>query len=86
MPVRIAGSGYGDLASGIKAAYSGDEIACQALTFEGDVHLQEAKTIRLNGGWNCDYTERVEETTLKGKLSINEGTLIIENLTLAAPH
>jgi hypothetical protein len=69
----------------IQAAYEamGDEtMQLQALEFTGGLVLDQSKTVTLQGGFGCDFTSNPGYTIVSGKLTIEDGTVTIDNLII----
>ncbi len=85
-PAMIDSTGYASLAEAYGGALDGKIIKSQALEFLGDVLLDGAKSISLQGGYDCDYTPDSPDirssTTINGSLTISSGTVVVENIVI----
>ena len=69
----------------IKDAYDGlgnnELLMIRAVSFtESLLNLNQGKTVGLSGGYACDFTTNAGFTTIKGTLTISDGTVTLENL------
>jgi hypothetical protein len=83
-PYRIGGSTYNY--DTIQHAYDSPGTAgmvqIQALVFTGGLVLDQNKNITLQGGYGCDFTSNPGDTILSDKLTIKDGKVTIEKLTI----
>ncbi len=70
------------LQSALNAASEGDAIQAQASEFTEDLTFSLPVAVTLKGGFDCDYTEDVWYTAVKGAITVNSGSLVIENIIL----
>jgi len=84
-PVRISDFTPVDYRS-LQAAYNdaadGDLIQCQTSFLNEDLFLDLNKTIIIEGGYDSEYSINNGVTRLKGKITISDGTVVIENFSL----
>ena len=73
---------YGSLQDVYVTAKDGDIVAARVYTFTENLTLDSAISITLDGGKNSFYLTTVGYTTLQGALSVDLGTVIIENLII----
>lgn len=80
--MRIKGSPvyYSSIQTAYDAAADGDLIQVMAEELAGDLSLNRVITITFDGGYDCSYSTRSGVTTLKGTLTINAGTVVVNNL------
>jgi subtilisin family serine protease len=78
LPVMIAGTFYSTLQAAYNASVNGDIIKSQAVTFTENLHLDVNKSITLEAGHDCDYLTSTGETVVRGDITIDNGTLIID--------
>jgi subtilisin family serine protease len=84
LPARIlaTGSEYPTLQTAYNAAVEGDTIQSQAVFFNGDLYINQNKSVTLEGGYDCDYTTAPGDSTLIGTIFISDGTVTIQNFIL----
>ena len=51
-------------------------------TYIEDAILGDPKVVTLQGGWDSAFTTNLSNTAIHGSLTISDGTLLIENITL----
>lgn len=86
---------FGDIARGsfgysylhLKDAYDrlyfdGDSIRIQAGVFPESLYLNRNMTVRLHGGFDRTYTAAAGWTTIRGTLTITNGTAVIDNIAI----
>ncbi len=49
---------------------------------ESEVIFDSPEEVRVQGGWNTDFTPGSSYTTIHGSMTIADGTVIIENIIL----
>ena len=64
------------------AASSGDDILALSTDFTEDLQFDQPVSIALQGGCSLDFYTITGWTVLNGKLTISDGTVIIENLII----
>ncbi len=64
------------------AALGGDTIQSMALHLNGDLNIHDNITVNLEGGFNSTYSDNPSATTIEGKVTISDGTAIIENIVI----
>jgi hypothetical protein len=83
-PVRIGGTPY--YYSSVQSAYNvtsdNQAVRMQAVEIAGDVTLQKDVLMRLQGGYNCDYSSNPGYTAIKGNLKIKGGTVIVDRVMI----
>jgi len=67
------------------ASGSNVTITAQAGTFRESLNLDRGGNVRLRGGYDAGFTEIVGSTRLEGALTITTGSLVADNITVAAP-
>lgn len=80
--VRISGTKpvyYMTLQEAYNSAVNGARIQVQAVTFTENLSININKPISFNGGYNGAFTSNAGNSTLKGNMTITNGTLNIEN-------
>ena len=84
-PVRVVGESteyYSSLQTAYDAASDGNTIEAQAVELSGDLDVNRDISVTLQGGYDCDYSAIIGDTALNGNMTVNSGTIIIENLIL----
>ncbi len=86
-PVRIAGTSpvyYDTLQGAYNAASTGAVIQTLTTTSTplGTLTMNGGKSVTLKGGYNGDYSSNSGYTTSVGKLTVVNGTLIVENVVV----
>ena len=84
LPVRIAGTSryFFSLQTAYDNAVNMDLIKSHITTITGDLNINAAKTVTLEGGYECDYTTATGNTYLNGNMNIGDGEITIMNLVL----
>ena len=60
----------------------GDTIQCTASSFTGDYQFDQDKTIFLQGGFYCGYTDNPSYSTITGSFTISNGRIIFEKIII----
>ncbi|HDH11382.1 MAG TPA: hypothetical protein ENG83_04150 [Nitrospirae bacterium] len=60
----------------------GDTIQAQALTFTENLNFNRNISVTLEGGYDCNYSAIIGNTTLNGNMTISNGTITTENLII----
>jgi PKD repeat protein len=82
-PVNIGGTRYNTLQDAYNFADGGEEILVRASdSYTENITLNRNILITLRGGYDCGYTSIEGVTTLNGTITIDSGTVIIENIEL----
>ncbi|MBI5102469.1 MAG: hypothetical protein HZB33_11630 [Nitrospirae bacterium] len=63
-------------------ASDGECIAAQAATYAEELILSKPVSITIKGGYNCEYSSNPLMTTISGSLTITDGTVAIEKITI----
>ena len=84
LPVKDSeGSGY---FSTVQDAYDNaseaDTIQAQALDFEESLNFSRDIQITIEGGYDCEYTDNPSTSTIKGSMTISNGTVTVDNLVI----
>jgi PKD repeat protein len=84
LPVTIAGTAqyYSTLQEAYNEALEGDTIMTQADVITGDINMNSDIALAIVGGYDCNYTSIIGDTTLNGNMTVNDGAVTIENFTL----
>jgi len=81
-PVLIGTTVYQDLQTAYNGAFSGATIKALAAEFNGNLFINRDISIFLDGGYSGDYIDNFGITTVKGAITIENGTIAINNLSL----
>lgn len=80
---KIDGRGYYSTAqSAYDALNEGETAKMLAVSFTQNLLLDEIKSVNLQGGFNCAYTSASGFTTVIGSVTINKGTVAVENIII----
>jgi hypothetical protein len=80
---RIPGRGYYSTAQSLYNALLNDETAqMQAVCFTESLMLDDNKTVKLQGGFGCDYTSRPVFTNVSGSITIRRGSVTLGNIII----
>ena len=85
LPLRIASSPpsyYSSLTAAYGAAADGNIIQGQAGVFTGALDCSRDISVTLKGGYDSLFTTNAAFTTLNGSLTITDGTVTIENISI----
>ncbi|HDH04086.1 MAG TPA: hypothetical protein ENH01_00005 [Nitrospirae bacterium] len=63
-------------------AVNPDLIKSHIATLTGDLNINAAKTVTIEGGYECDYATSTGDTTVNGNMNISDGEVTIMNLVL----
>ena len=83
-PVRLilTPSYYSNIATAYDMAQNNDSIQVQGITFIGDFLFDLGRAITLSGGFDCDFSTNLLQTTIKGSLTVTGGTVQVENIVI----
>ncbi|BBA69893.1 choice-of-anchor D domain-containing protein [Geobacter sulfurreducens] len=82
-PVRINTTYYPSLAAAFTAAASGNTVQAFGVLFvEPAVNLNTTGTVTFRGGYDALFGTSTGMTTLQGVLTITNGALVVNNLTI----
>jgi hypothetical protein len=85
LPVRINYATpvyYSTIQEAYDAAAEGDSIQSRDTVLNEDLVFDLNKTVAISGGYGCNYSAVTGITTVSGSLTIDDGTLTIDNLLL----
>jgi hypothetical protein len=83
--VRIEGTTpayYSTLQGAIDKAVTGASISAWALPFGESLVLSQPVALWLSGGYNGAYTAQTGVTILKGSLTVGNGSVVVDHLTI----
>ncbi len=81
-PVRRGSIYYATLQAAYDEAEDGDKIRSQAVRLTGNIDINRSISVILEGGYDCNYTSVIGETSLVGTAVIDGGTATIEGIVL----
>ncbi len=84
-PVRIDGtppSYFNFMQDAYVNAVNSDIIQSKDTTLTENLSINLIKSVTFEGGYDCSYTVNTGMTTIEGTLTINDGTVTIENFKL----
>lgn len=83
-PVHIANGSnyYSSLQSAYRAAGRTSIIQTQEVIITGNLSTSSSKSITLLGGYDATYSGRSGYTFLQGTLTVNKGTLVVDNIVI----
>jgi alpha-tubulin suppressor-like RCC1 family protein len=84
-PVSIMGTPpayFFSIQNAYNASGDGDTIQIQAMNLVENINFDLNKTVILEGGLDCYFTNQIGKTTINGTMTINNGTVKIENIRL----
>ncbi len=84
-PARIVDTPYvyyATLQDAYDAALTGDSIQSQDVIFLGDHTFDLNKSVTITGGYSCDYSSITGTTTINGDVTIDDGTVTLDDLDL----
>ncbi len=85
LPVRVVGSStnyYSTVQAAYDASLDGDTIQSQAVELTENVSVHQSKSIIFEGGYDCNYTNVIGYTQVKGMMTVNSGTAKVGNFIL----
>lgn len=74
---------YHPLSDPIDNVQDGGEVQLKATDINGDLTFSRAITFTFNGGYSSDYMSQTGVTPIHGVLTIDAGTVIMENIAIA---
>jgi subtilisin family serine protease len=75
-------SPYPTLDAAYNAASGEESIQAHMSTFTEDLNFNQNKSVTIKGGYDCDYLDNTEVTTVNGSMTISNGVVTIEDVTL----
>jgi hypothetical protein len=83
--VKISGVTPGyfpSLQAAYDAAVDGDTIQAHFVMFNEDLTADMSKSVTLDGGYDCSYADTNGTTTVSGNITMTDGVLTVENVSL----
>jgi PKD repeat protein len=83
-PVNIEGTSayYATLQEACNEALDGDTILSRSVTLVEDLTFDQNISVVFRGGYDCDFVNKTGVTGLQGNITINSGTLSIEDIVI----
>lgn len=84
LPVRIANVSeyYGSLQEAYTMSENNDIIQVKNMALVHNVIMNESKPLTISGGYDCAFSLMTGMTTIKGTITISDGTVRIEGIIL----
>lgn len=82
LPVKMVSAFYSTLQSSYTLAADGNAIQAMSIDFNENLNLNRNVSIRLDGGYDCDYTINPNYSTIRGTLTISDGTVDVRNIVV----
>jgi hypothetical protein len=73
---------YTTLQAAYNAAEGGNTMQAQTFDFTEDLVFNRNVQVSLKGGYDCAFTVNASQSTIRGSLTVSEGTVIIENISI----
>ncbi|RJO60409.1 hypothetical protein C4544_05050 [candidate division WS5 bacterium] len=86
--VRVLGVSlayYFSLQEAYAAASSGESIQCKDTTFTEHLSFDLSKTVYIEGGYDCAYSDITGSTTVTGDMLITDGSVTVEYFEIQMP-
>ena len=88
-PARLTGAttvNYVSLQSAYNAAANGNTVQGSMYDHFESLRLDRNVAVTLDGGYSCDYSSKTGNLTIKGEMTIANGSVIVSgNIILAEP-
>jgi len=81
-PVMVDLTVYQNLQDAFNATYTGATIKAFAAKFGENLTLNRNISISLDGGYDGSYTNKLGVTTINGSLTIEQGTIAVNQVSL----
>jgi len=85
-PIRVDGIPpvyYPTIQQAVTAAEPGETVQVQAGTFIENIDVNNDVLMILKGGYGCNFSTVIGTTTLRGNITINLGTVVIEDFEIS---
>lgn len=82
LPIDIAGRIYGQMQDAYDSMASGEVMRMRAYDFVGDLNCNRSATVSIFGGYDRTYTCMTGQSSMRGTLTIQRGSVILDNLVI----
>ncbi|HZV81953.1 MAG TPA: MBG domain-containing protein, partial [Geobacteraceae bacterium] len=80
--VKMPGGNYPSIQEAYAAANEGETMQLRDQNFPGDLDFNRPVQVKLDGGWNTDYTAVTGNTTITGTVTVIDGGITASNLII----
>ena len=80
--VQIEGTNYATIQDAFNTVEDGGVIKLHSTIFNEDVVLNRSVSVTLQGGFNSDFTDRSGGSEINGSITIKDGTLTVDGVTV----
>jgi len=80
--VKLPGGNYPSVQEAYAVAIEGETMQLRDQTFSEDLDFNRTVQVKLDGGWNADYTSVSGDTTIDGTVTISSGGITISNVII----
>jgi hypothetical protein len=80
--VKLPGGNYPSVQDAYAAANEGEAMQLRDQTFPENLDFNRTVQIKLDGGWNADYTLVTGSTTIDGTVTITSGGITVSNVII----
>jgi hypothetical protein len=83
-PYRIGGTRqpYDNIQAAYNSTPHNETLDLQALTFSGDLLIDQEKTVVITGGYTCAFVSDTGLSTINTKIVISDGKAIVANIII----
>jgi spore coat protein A, manganese oxidase len=81
-PINVGASYYSVFQNAYNALGDGQTAFMQAVSFAGNMLLQNNVSVRLEGGYSCDYSTNPGYTTINGSITISGGSVVMDRVII----
>lgn len=82
LPIDIAGRIYGQMQDAYDSMASGEVMRMRIYDFVGDLNCNRSATVSIFGGYDRTYSSMTGQSSMRGKLTIQRGSIILDNLVI----
>jgi len=80
--VKLPGGNYPSLQDAYSAANEGETMQLRDQMFPENLDFNRTVQVKLDGGWNDDYTAVIGSTTIDGTVTITSGGITVSNVII----
>jgi hypothetical protein len=81
-PVKIGDGEFSSIGAAYEAAAADATLKARAYPISGSLDCDLEKSVTLEGGYDCNYTEKSGVTSIRGWITIRHGTVSVENIAI----